>query len=149
MEEGCNVPRWLRDISSLRNRDTCGDSIIIISVDGKKEKTIVYCPYASTADTLYKRLGINREVGIYTGRNIDDINTEYFNNRKKQTFAEFREGKKSVLFATKAFGMGIDVDDISNVYHYAVTGNLCDYVQEIGRAARKPGIQGKANLCSQ
>ena len=110
----------------------------------EKEKTIVYCPYASTADTLYKRLGINREVGIYTGRNIDDINTEYFNNRKKQTFAEFRDGKKSVLFATKAFGMGIDVDDISNVYHYAVTGNLCDYVQEIGRAARKPGIQGKA-----
>lgn len=41
------------------------------------------------------------------------------------------------MFATKAFGMGVDVNDIKNVYHYAVTGNLCDYVQEIGRAARK------------
>ena len=31
-----------------------------------------------------------------------------------------------------------------NVYHYAVTGNLCDYVQEIGRAARKSLIKGHA-----
>ncbi|PKC50857.1 hypothetical protein RhiirA1_405835, partial [Rhizophagus irregularis] len=33
--------------------------------------------------------------------------------------------------------MGIDIDDIKNVYHYAPTGTLADYVQEIGRAARQ------------
>lgn len=40
------------------------------------------------------------------------------------------------MLATKAFGMGIDIPDIFNVYHFAPTGNVCDYVQEIGRAAR-------------
>ena len=48
------------------------------------------------------------------------------------------------MYATKAFGMGVDVNDIKNVYHYAATGNLCDYVQEIGRAARKKAMTGYA-----
>ena len=38
--------------------------------------------------------------------------------------------------------MGIDIGDIKNVYHYATSGNLCDYVQEIGRVARKQSMQG-------
>ena len=28
--------------------------------------------------------------------------------------------------------------------HFAPTGSVCDYVQEIGRAARKPGLKGNA-----
>ncbi|MZP64508.1 hypothetical protein GT368_15380, partial [Staphylococcus pseudintermedius] len=41
---------------------------------------------------------------------------------------------------------GIDIPDIEDVYHYAISGNVLDYVQEIGRAARKEGLTGKANL---
>ena len=33
--------------------------------------------------------------------------------------------------------MGINIPDVEVVYHYAPTGTLADYVQEIGRAARK------------
>lgn len=40
--------------------------------------------------------------------------------------------------------MGVDISDIDLVYHYAPTGNLADYVQEIGRAARKKSIKGIA-----
>ena len=49
------------------------------------------------------------------------------------------------MLATKAFGMGIDIDDIEIVVHFSPTGNVCDYVQEIGRAARKPCLKGEAN----
>jgi ATP-dependent DNA helicase RecQ len=41
------------------------------------------------------------------------------------------------MLSTKAFGMGINIPDVEVVYHYAPTGTLADYVQEIGRAARK------------
>ena len=44
-----------------------------------------------------------------------------------------------------AIGLGVDIDDVLNVYHYAASGNLCDYVQEIGRAARKVGMNGIAS----
>ena len=48
------------------------------------------------------------------------------------------------MAATKAFGMGIDIPDISIVMHFAPTGNVCDYMQEVGRAARKSEIDGHA-----
>jgi len=116
----------------------------------KKEKTIVYFPYASLAGDAKRGLrsfaGITMSdsIGTYTGRNIDEQSIEYFNAQKRETFEKFRKGTAPVMYATKAFGMGVDVNDIKNVYHYAATGNLCDYVQEIGRAARKKSMTGYA-----
>ncbi|WP_295420378.1 DEAD/DEAH box helicase [uncultured Subdoligranulum sp.] len=112
-----------------------------------KEKTIVYCPYKSIAHKMYdatsefKEFGkFKGKVGIYTG---DD--SEY-DIDKHELVNNFKEGKINVIYATKAFGMGMNVKDIKNVYHYAITGNLNDYVQEIGRAARNEKLvpQGKA-----
>lgn len=114
------------------------------------EKTIVYFPYASLAGDAAKGVkgfaGIitDKRIGTYTGRNIDDLSQLAFNDTKKQTFEGFRNGTIPIMYATKAFGMGVDVDDVQNVYHYSVSGNLCDYVQEIGRAARKNSIKGVA-----
>lgn len=42
--------------------------------------------------------------------------------------------------------MGVDIPDIQVVYHHAPSGLLPDYIQEIGRAARKKQIQGFAAL---
>jgi len=50
------------------------------------------------------------------------------------------------MISTKAFGMGVDISDIQIVYHHAPSGLLPDYVQEIGRVARKPEIKGFATL---
>ena len=117
---------------------------------GKNEKTVVYFPYASLAGDAKRGLRsfagitVSDRIGIYTGRNIDEQSAEYFNAQKRDTFEKFRKGTTPVMYATKAFGMGVDVNDIKNVYHYAATGNLCDYVQEIGRAARKTSMTGRA-----
>ncbi len=116
----------------------------------RREKTIVYFPFAKLAGDAKKGLrsfaGITMSdsIGTYTGRNINEQSAEYFNAQKQETFEKFRKGVMPVMYATKAFGMGVDVDDIKNVYHYAATGNLCDYVQEIGRASRKESMTGYA-----
>lgn len=114
-------------------------------------KTIVYFPYASYAGDVINgkncfsgRNFDTRKVAIYTGRNINNVDNETFTLQKKQAFEDFRSGRKNIMLATKAFGMGVDINNIINVYHYAVTGNLCDYVQEIGRVARKSGSIGYA-----
>lgn len=109
----------------------------------KGDKTIVYFPYANTAHQAYeanslKGFGMLEDIkenfAIYTGglRNTSE--------EKSENMLDFRNGIKKVMFATKAFGMGIDIKDINNVYHYAVSGNLNDYVQEIGRVARSKDI---------
>ena len=114
------------------------------------EKTIVYFPYASLARDAsrgvlsFAGLTTDKRIGTYTGKNIDDLSNEAFSDQKRQTFDGFRKGTTLVMLATKAFGMGVDVNDVKNVYHYAVSGNLSDYVQEIGRAARKASMEGKA-----
>ena len=114
-------------------------------------KTIAYFPYASYAGDALRGIKSFAEktfdrdkVALYTGRNLDDVSTAVLAEKKRKAFEEFRSGEKPVMLATKAFGMGVDINNITNVYHYAVTGNLCDYVQEIGRVARKPGMTGYA-----
>jgi hypothetical protein len=80
---------------------------------------------------------------------IDKV-TEYhasLNPSEKTVNAEdFKSGRKLVMCATKAYGMGVDVSDIKMVYHHAPTGCLSDYVQEIGRVARDKNITGIAKI---
>lgn len=116
----------------------------------EKEKTIVYFPYAQNAFDASRGVrgfaGIKTDprIGVFTGKNVDELSTETFNEKKRETFEKFRTGEQPIMYATKAFGMGVDIDDVQNVYHYAVSGNLCDYIQEIGRVARKPEMTGVA-----
>ena len=104
----------------------------------KREKALIYCPYVVQVNELYEALPekMKLKVGKYHARLSNDL---------RLTMQEdFKKGNKLVMICTKAFGMGIDDPNITNIYHYAPTGNLADYVQEIGRAARNPAINGLA-----
>jgi len=102
------------------------------------EKALVYCPFVTQVDDIYMALeeSVRRKVRKYYGTLEKQSRDEAQNS--------FRSGGCRVMICTKAFGMGVDVKDISGVYHYAPTGSLADYVQEIGRAARDPALRGCA-----
>ena len=55
--------------------------------------------------------------------------------REKQEF-QFICGKKRIMVATTAFGMGVDVSDIRLVLHFNLPLSVIDYYQQIGRAGR-------------
>lgn len=99
-------------------------------------KTIAYFPYKSSIDDVWNRLrddkspAFDQIVKYHSGEDIGSI-------EKDQAYREFRDSEKILMLATKAFGMGVNISDINEVYHFAPTGTLADYVQEIGRAARK------------
>lgn len=113
--------------------DTATKSILETAT---KDKTLIYVPYTSQARDLTNRLEDKIKIGKYYGK--------LSSGEKNDTLISFRDGELNAVVATKAFGMGIDIDDIKYVYHFAPTGNIADYVQEIGRAARKSGLTGIA-----
>lgn len=110
----------------------------LTKVKNGKHKTIAYFPYVSQINNFRDKL--SDEFGVDVNRYYGGLDKSV-KNEHMQSFAGSNDG---LMLATKAFGMGIDIDDIEIVYHYAPTGNLCDYVQEIGRAARDNSIMGIA-----
>lgn len=103
------------------------------------KKTLIYFPTVALINRCYEYLRAKRmtsQVAIYHGSLSKD--------EKADSYEGFYNKKKLVMLATKAFGMGIDINDIELIVHFAPTGNVCDYVQEIGRAARKETLTGDA-----
>jgi len=55
---------------------------------------------------------------------------------RKETYEKFKNGEIVILFATKAFGMGMDIPNIHFLAHFSPPGTFEDFLQEVGRAAR-------------
>ncbi|WP_291122656.1 helicase-related protein [Empedobacter sp. UBA7620] len=105
----------------------------------KKEKVIVYCPFTTQVTSVANKAK-DEKLNAYSfhgSMNVSDQNVSYENFKNQESVA---------MVATKAFGMGVDISNIDRVYHFAPTGLLPDYIQEIGRAARNPNLIGYASL---
>jgi len=103
------------------------------------KKTLIYFPTVALINRCYEYFLAQQkaaQIAIYHG----SLNKD----KKAESYEQFLSGQKLVMLATKAFGMGIDINDIAIVAHFAPTGNVCDYIQEIGRAARRSDIIGEA-----
>ena len=103
------------------------------------QKALIYFPTVALIERFYTycyKENLVEYVAKYHGQMKGE--------EKDASFRGFLSGEKMIMLATKAFGMGIDIPDIAVVSHYAPTGNVCDYMQEIGRAARDLKVEGHA-----
>lgn len=55
---------------------------------------------------------------------------------RQEIIDRYKKNEINIVFATNAFGMGIDIPDIRVVIHYMIPESGEQYYQEIGRAAR-------------
>jgi ATP-dependent DNA helicase RecQ len=95
----------------------------------KSGRVIVYCSTRKTTQRVCKGLlGAGVGAGYYhAGR------TKLARERAEAGFAS---GKKRVLVATNAFGMGVDFPDVRLLVHFQTPGSVEAYYQEAGRAGR-------------
>lgn len=91
---------------------------------------IIYCATTREVDTVYAglcALGVpaHRYHGKMTG-----------SERNAEQDLYMKAGRRTVMVATSAFGLGIDKPDIRYIIHHQAPASLEQYVQEAGRAGR-------------
>lgn len=120
-----------RDYRKTKNSLALGH---LIEANNNKQKSLLYFPTIRLLNEFYNFIIQNNpEIAEKTERYYGTLSKE----AKDEVLSEYKDGEIQFVLATKAFGMGIDIPDITNVYHYAPTGSVVDYIQEIGRAARE------------
>lgn len=105
--------------------------------------SLVYCPFRSHVNGIGDACA---EAGLSSGSKVMKYHGDLDGAYRETAQRMFKEGKCRTMICTKAFGMGIDVDDITEIYHFAPTGNLADYIQEIGRGARRHDVSAVASI---
>ena len=93
---------------------------------------IIYCATTREVDEMYTVL---QRFGIPSHRYHGKM-TSAQRARGKSQDAFMQRGRRTVMVATNAFGLGIDKPDIRYVMHYQSPASLEQYVQEAGRAGR-------------
>ncbi len=91
---------------------------------------IVYCATKQAVDEIYGALVKAR---ISAARYHGGMKTD---ERVRAQNKYMKSGRRMVMVATSAFGMGIDKPDIRYIVHYQVPASLEQYAQESGRAGR-------------
>ena len=87
------------------------------------------------AGDIPKRDVFDEQTGRKTGTE-PVMQKDEFNKFKLQVQKEFKEDKYQILVATKAFGMGIDKQNIFYTFHYGLPSSVEALYQEAGRAGR-------------
>jgi len=73
---------------------------------------------------------------LQRGFKADFFHADIDTDKKIEIINQFKSGELLTVFATSAFGMGIDIPDIRGVIHYLLTESAEQYYQQIGRVGR-------------
>ena len=109
--------------------------------EGRFGPGIVFCPRvdgvlgtATLAEEMTLSEGI--DTAVYTGRPPAGADVERWDTDKRRAADEFLSGRRGLLFATRAFGMGVDRADVRFIVHLGLPASLEEYLQQVGRAGR-------------
>ena len=98
---------------------------------GEKVLVFVHRKYGnkSTTRTLFEKYK-----DVYDG--VAYFDSDMSDSDKTSVMQGFIDGTIKIVFATSAFGMGVDIEDIRVVVNYLISETVEQYYQEVGRGGR-------------
>lgn len=128
-------------INSLNNK-----SNVLTPKCNNSKCGIIFTPTINGPKGCYKlslllEKEFNTSVNFYSGqvptiKNQSVMTPNAFENYKRQVQIKFKRNEFTLLAATKAFGMGINKENIYYTIHYGIPGSMESLYQEAGRAGR-------------
>jgi len=97
---------------------------------------IVFCATRKESDIVAKNLRRN-------GINASAIHGGMSQNQRTRSLDSLKNNRTDVLVATDVAARGLDIKNVTHIYHYDVPKTSIDYIHRIGRTARA-GENGKA-----
>lgn len=97
---------------------------------GKNGPVVIYCATRKYVDMVANCLSKQ-----FPGE-VVKCHAYMDSDKRQKNELKFIGGKKRIMVATTAFGMGVDVPDIRLVIHFNLPLSVIDYYQQIGRAGR-------------
>ncbi len=94
-----------------------------------RKAAIVYVPKRAVATRLANMLRL-------AGHNVASYHGGLPQERRKSVEERFLYGDLDVVVGTKAFGLGVNKDDIALIVHYEMPASIEEFIQETGRLAR-------------
>lgn len=99
----------------------------------RREKVLIYVENRNSGERSTEGMA---EKAIARGFAAAHFHGSMSSPDKQGVIQRFKAGEIRTVFATSAFGMGIDIPDIRGIIHYRPPESIEQYYQQIGRAGR-------------
>ena len=121
------------NVEKVSDEKTKDDLFWTLLAQHKDEKVLVYVENKRSGPRGTEEMcGRATSLGMAAAYFHADMKSE----AKAEVIRQFKAGTVRTVFATSAFGMGIDIPDIRGVIHYRPPESIEQYYQQIGRIGR-------------
>lgn len=114
------------------NEETKDEQFWALLNEHRTEKVLIYVDRKRGKRSVEELCAESISQGFKAAFFHGDLSSE----EKLDIIRKFKAGELLTIFATSAFGMGIDIPDIRGVVHYLLTESAEQYYQQIGRVGR-------------